>query len=109
MWGNALEVFLLFLKLGLMSFGGAQVTLAEMQREVVSRGWLTQSQFLESFAVGQLTPGPGALYIVPMGYKAAGFAGALAAAAGYLLPTTLVAFTAVVFWSRLRKARWPAA
>lgn len=106
---SLVDIFLVYLKLGLMSFGGAQVTLAEMQREVVSRGWLTHAQFIESFAIGQLSPGPGALYIVPMGYKAAGIAGAIAATAGYLLPTTAVALTAILLWSRIRTSRWPAA
>src|SRR4051794_11027259 len=104
-----IEIFLVFLKLGLMSFGGGQVTLAEMQREVVGHGWLTHAQFIESFAIGQLSPGPGALYIIPMGYKAAGLTGSLAAMAGYLLPTTFIALGAILLWSRIRTSRWPSA
>ena len=109
MTANILDVFLVFLKFGLMSFGGGQVTLAEMQRELVSRGWLTHMEFMESFAIGQLSPGPGALYVVPMGYKAAGIGGGLAAAAGYLVPTAAVAMVAILLWSRVRTSRWPAA
>jgi chromate transporter len=72
---TVLQVFLVFARLGLLSWGGGQVVLTEMQRETVAHGWLTEAQFLEAYAIGQMTPGPGALYIVPMGYQAAGFPG----------------------------------
>jgi chromate transporter len=72
---TVVEVFLVFAKLGLLSVGGGTSMLAEMQREAVGRGWLTQSQFVEAYAIGQMTPGPGSLFVVPMGYQAAGISG----------------------------------
>ena len=104
-----LEVFLLFAKLGLLSFGGGTAILAEMQRESVGRGWLTDAQFVQAYAIGQMTPGPGTLFVVPMGYGAAGFAGALAAALGFFLPTGAIALAVVCVWARLRRSPWPAA
>ena len=47
------QVFLLFAKLGLLSVGGGNAILAELQRESVGRGWLTHAQFTEAFAIGQ--------------------------------------------------------
>ena len=104
-----MEVFLLFARLGLLSWGGGQVVLGEMQRETVARGWLTEQQFLEAYAIGQMTPGPGVVYVVPMGYQAAGVAGALAAAAGFILPTAVISLAAILLWTRVRESPWPAA
>jgi chromate transporter len=104
-----IEVFLLFARLGLLSWGGGQVILAEMQRETMARGWLTEAQFLEAYAIGQMTPGPGALYVVPMGYQAAGVPGALAAAFGFILPTAAISLTMILLWSRVRTSPWPTA
>jgi chromate transporter len=104
-----LEVFALFFRLGLLAWGGGQVVLAEMEREAVGHGWLSHAQFLEAYAIGQMTPGPGTLYVVPIGYQAAGITGALAAVLGFFLPTGIIAFAAIQFWSRLRQSPWPAA
>jgi chromate transporter len=104
-----IQVFLLFAKLGLLSFGGGTAILAEMQRESVGRGWLTDAEFVQAYAIGQMTPGPGTLFVIPVGYQAAGIPGAVAAAIGFFLPTGLVAFAAICLWSRLRRSPWPAA
>ncbi len=104
-----LDVFLLFAKLGLLSFGGGTAILAEMQREAIGRGWLSHAQFIQAYAIGQMTPGPGTLFVVPMGYGAAGVPGALAAALGFFLPTGAIALATVCVWGRLRQSAWPAA
>ncbi|HZT09370.1 MAG TPA: chromate transporter [Chloroflexota bacterium] len=105
----AVEVFLLFAKLGLMSVGGGTALLGEMERESVARGWLTHAQFLQAYAIGNLTPGPGTLFVVPIGYKAAGVPGAVAAAVGFILPTAAIGLAVISLWSRLRRSPWPAA
>jgi len=104
-----LDVFLLFAKLGLLSFGGGTAILGEMQREAVGHGWLTEAQFLQAYAIGTMSPGPGTLFVVPIGYGAAGVAGAMAATLGFFLPTAAVALGAICVWSRLRQSPWPAA
>src|SRR5439155_14428384 len=73
------QLALLMGKLSILSFGGGNVALAELQREVVGRGWLTNAQFLDSYAVGQMSPGPGTLFVVPIGYLTAGLSGPLVA------------------------------
>jgi chromate transporter len=104
-----LQVFFLFAKLGLLSFGGGTAILLEMQREAVGRGWLTEAQFVEAYAIGQMTPGPGTLFVVPIGYQAAGVAGAVAAALGFFVPTGAIALAAILAWSKLRHSPWPSA
>jgi chromate transporter len=104
-----IQVFLTFLRLGLLAWGGGQVILAEMQREVVGHGWLTDAQFLEAYAIGQMSPGPGTLYVVPIGYQAAGIPGAIAAVLGFFLPTITIGLTLIMIWRRVRQSRWPAA
>ena len=104
-----INVFIVFAKFGLLSFGGGTAILAEMQREAIGRGWMTHAQFLEAYAIGQMTPGPGALFVVPIGYSAAGVAGAIAAAVGFFLPTGAIALAVICAWGRLRQSAWPAA
>jgi len=102
-----LQVALVFAKLGLLSFGGGTTVLAEMQREVVGRGWVTHDQFLESYALGQLTPGPGMTLVIPIGYQAGGIWGGLVAFIAFFAPPALVALAAVSLWGRVRDTRFP--
>src|SRR5262249_8118889 len=104
-----LEVFLLFAKLGLLSIGGGAALLGEIQREAVGRGWLTPTQFAESYAIGNLTPGPGTIYAVPVGYLAAGGPGAIAAGLGCMRPPAIIGLIVIRRWGQLRGSRWPAA
>lgn len=87
---DALDVFLSFARLGLLSFGS--VNLAAMGEVVVEQHqWLTQAQFAQGYALGQLLPGPNVLCIILYGVAAAGSAGGLAAVLGFfLLPAALV-------------------
>ena len=76
-----LELFLAFSQLALSGFGGvlpwAHRTLVEQ------KGWLTQQEFVETLALGQLLPGPNiGNMAVMIGYRFAGYAGAAAAIAG---------------------------
>ena len=100
------QLALLMGKLGLLSTGGSAVVLAEMRREVVGHGWMTDSQFVEAFALGQLAPGVGSLFVMPVGYQAAGLPGALVALAAYFGPPTALALLAAWGWQRLRASPW---
>ena len=76
-----LELFLAFSQLALSGFGGV---LPWAHRTLVERkGWLTQREFVETLALGQLLPGPNiGNMAVMIGYRFAGYAGAAAAIAG---------------------------
>ena len=78
---NPLDLFLAFSQLALSGFGGvlpwAHRTLVENKR------WLTQREFVETLALGQLLPGPNiGNMAVMIGYRFAGYAGAAAAIGG---------------------------
>ena len=76
-----------FLRTGLLLFGGGLVLVPLLAPEVVARGWLTEAQFLDGIALGQATPGPIVLTSVFVGYAAHGSVGAIVATAGIYVPS----------------------
>jgi len=69
------------LKVGALSYGGGFVIIPLMQGDSVHRyHWMTDAQFLNAVALGQVTPGPVVLTVAVVGYAAAGLAGGLLAA-----------------------------
>ncbi len=69
------------LKVGALSFGGGFVIIPLMQADAVHHyHWMTNSQFLNAVALGQITPGPVVQTVSVVGYAAAGVGGALLAA-----------------------------
>jgi chromate transporter len=103
------ELALVLAKFSLLTVGDTSTVLGQMQQEVVGRGWLTDAQFLEAFTFSRVTPGPGSVIAVPIGYHAAGFAGALVAMVASYGPTAAVAFAVVDVWGRFRDRPWPRA
>jgi chromate transporter len=84
--GGLLAVSWVALKVGALSYGGGFVIIPLMQADAVNHyHWMTDAQFLNAVALGQLTPGPVVQTVAVVGYAAAGFGGGLLAA--------LVAFT----------------
>ena len=84
-----LELFLAFSQLALSGFGGV---LPWAHRTLVERkGWLTQREFVETLALGQLLPGPNiGNMAVMIGYRFSGYAGAAAAFAGLVAGPFLI-------------------
>ena len=69
------------LKVGALSFGGGFVIIPLMQADAVHHyHWMTNAQFLNGVALGQITPGPVVQTVSVVGYAAAGVGGALLAA-----------------------------
>jgi chromate transporter len=76
------------LKVGALSYGGGFVIIPLMQGDSVHRyHWMTDAQFLNAVALGQVTPGPVVLTVAVVGYAAAGLAGGLLAAFVAFLPS----------------------
>jgi len=76
------------LKVGALSYGGGFVIIPLMQADAVDQyGWMTDGQFLNAVALGQITPGPVVHTIAVVGYAAAGVGGALLAAAVAFAPS----------------------
>ncbi|MCZ8111890.1 MAG: chromate efflux transporter [Betaproteobacteria bacterium] len=90
--GSALAVFAVFLRLGLTSFGGPVAHLGYFRTEFVERRrWLDDRQYAELVALCQFLPGPASSQVgLALGLQRAGAAGALAAWAGFTLPSALL-------------------
>ncbi|MFC6918648.1 chromate transporter [Meiothermus taiwanensis] len=104
--GEILEVFLAFLRFGVLSFGGGMANLPEMARVIIGNGWVTRQEFADGFALGQFVPGPNMLAVLFYGLSAAGLGGALAAALGMFLPGAVGAMWLVWGWAWMSRARW---
>jgi chromate transporter len=87
--GSPLEVLLIFLKLGLTSFGGPVAHLGYFRREfVVRRAWLDDRAYADLVALCQFLPGPASSQTgFALGLVRAGYLGGLAAWAGFTLPS----------------------
>ena len=86
------ELFVSFFKVGLLTFGGGYAMLPMLQREVVEkRGWITEEQILDCYAIGQCTPGVIAVNTATfVGFRQAGVLGAAAATVGVVAPSLLI-------------------
>ncbi len=90
--GSPLEVFGVFLKLGVSSFGGPIAHIGYFREEfVVRRRWLGEQTFVDLVALCQFLPGPASSQTgFSIGLIRAGYAGALAAWAGFTLPSAIL-------------------
>lgn len=86
------SVFLIFLRLGLTSFGGPIAHLGYFHEEFVTRRrWLSERSYADLVALCQFLPGPASSQVgIALGLSRAGYAGAVAAWAGFTLPSAIV-------------------
>jgi chromate transporter len=98
------KIFLVFLKIGTFSFGGVYSMVAFFERELVyKRKWITRDEFLESFAIGQMTPGPPIINTgISIGYKLHKLWGALAATVGQAFTGTVLAILLAAFYLHMK-------
>jgi len=108
------EIFLLYSRVALFSWGGGPASLALMQRESTaalwvppgateSVPWVTPLEFSDAVALGNALPGPVAPQVSAyIGYKMAGIPGAIAAAAGTVLPTTVLMLFMIVYFFKVK-------
>ena len=74
-----LEIAWLCLLISLMAIGGANAMVPEIHRYVIEqRGWMRGDEFAALFAIAQASPGPNVLFITLIGWKVAGWPGAVA-------------------------------
>ena len=87
-----LELFLAFAKVGVMTFGGGYAMLPILQREVVeNKGWATEEELMDYFAIGQCTPGVIAVNTATfIGQKLKGIPGAIFATIGVVFPSLVI-------------------
>ena len=87
-----LQLFLAFAKIGGFTFGGGLAMLPMMQREIVEkRGWATQDELIDYYAIGQCTPGIIAVNTATfIGCKKKGLTGGIAATFGVVAPSVVI-------------------
>src|SRR5437763_432880 len=101
------QVAWLFLKTGLLSFGGAYASLVFVQRGAVAyHHWLTDGQLLNGVALSVATPGPFMLFTAFVGYIANGVAGAIVATFFVFLPSFVFVIAGVNYVERVRDNRY---
>jgi chromate transporter len=109
------KIFWLYTRVAIFSWGGGPASLALMQRETTTAlwmppggsspvPWVSPEEFADAVAVGNALPGPIAPQVSAyVGYKMAGIPGAVAAAAGTVLPTTVLMLIMVVYFFRVKE------
>lgn len=103
-----LELFSIFFKIGLVTFGGGIAMLPILERELVEkRKWTTSEELLDWFAIGQSTPGIIAVNVATFsGYKRAGVIGGIVATAGMVAPSIIIITIIAMFISNFREIVW---
>lgn len=98
------KIFLAFLKIGTFSFGGVYSMVAFFERELVfKRKWISQEEFVESLAIGQMAPGPPIINTgISIGYKLHKLWGALAATVGQAFTGTVLAILLAAFYLHMQ-------
>src|SRR5262245_31326841 len=101
------DIAAFFFTVGALSYGGGLTMIAFIQDQVVNQyQWLTQREFIDGLALGQLTPGPVLMVSAYVGYKLAGVAGATLAAAAIFLPAFILMLGILPVFERVRKLQW---
>ncbi|HUZ67816.1 MAG TPA: chromate transporter [Beijerinckiaceae bacterium] len=101
MYDNRLiGLILVFAPLSLLSIGGGQAIIADIQHQTVGHGWLTDSQFTDLFAISRAAPGPSTLIAALIGYQVAGLLGAILATLAIYIPSSAIVYAASSWWQR---------
>lgn len=95
-----LDLFLTFFKIGAFTFGGGYAMIAILENEFVERKkWLEHEEFMDVVAIAESSPGPIAINSATyIGYKSAGFFGALFATLGVVLPSFIIIYLISLFF-----------
>jgi chromate transporter len=107
--GRLAELATLFLKLGMIAFGGPAAHIAMMEDEVVRRRqWLTHEEFLDLLGATNLIPGPNSTEMaIHIGRRRAGWAGLLVAGACFILPAAII--VTGIAWAYVHYGKLPGA
>ncbi|HEY4135598.1 MAG TPA: chromate transporter [Alphaproteobacteria bacterium] len=100
-------LILVFAPLSLVSFGGGQAIVADIQHQTVDvHSWLSNQEFADLFAIARAAPGPSTMIVALLGWHVAGFWGALVATIAIFLPSSLVMYFGASWWQRNEGTSW---
>lgn len=99
------QLFLIFAKMGAVTFGGGYAMLPILQREVVdNHHWATEEELMDYYALGQVTPGMIAVNVATfIGLKLKGFWGGIFATLGVITPSMIIITTIAMFLTRFEE------
>ena len=98
-----LDLFLIFTRIGAVTFGGGYAMLPILQKEIVqTRGWATEEEIMDFYAISQCTPGIIAVNTsIFIGYKCKKEMGALFSALGMVFPSIVIILLIAMFLSNI--------
>lgn len=97
------KLFSTFVTMSLLLFGGGFVFIPMIQEIVVDAyGWVTQKEFIDGIALGQVTPGPILISATFIGYKVAGVLGAITATVGIFVPPAILMLVCTHYLEKLK-------
>lgn len=99
-----IKLFLIFLEIGTVSFGGGYGMISLIREKVLLNGWLNESEFLNFIGVAESTPGPIAVNMATfIGSSQGGVLGSLVATIGVILPSFMIILIIAAFIKNLLK------
>lgn len=102
-----LQLFLSFLQIGALSFGGGYAAMPLIQAQIVTNhGWLSMSEFTDLVTIAEMTPGPIGLNCATFaGMRVAGIIGSVISMLGMLMPTFTICALAAVFFQKFKDSK----
>lgn len=101
-----LQLFYIFFKIGLFSFGGGYAMLPIIYHEVEAFNVIDYHEFFNIVAISQITPGPIAVNVATyVGYETAGFWGSVWATLGVSLPCLSLVLLVSFFWAKFKESK----
>lgn len=102
-----LHLLAVFALLSVLAIGGGTAVLPEMKALTVgTEQWVTDAQFRDIYAIGQLAPGPNMLMVIVIGFHVAGIVGALIAFVAFFLPACVIAVLTSRVWDHFEASPW---
>lgn len=102
-----IELFLVFLKIGAVSFGGGYAMIPFFETEMVSHNWVSLADYVKVIAIAQIIPGPFAVdsssYI---GFKVAGIVGALVASIALCIPSFAASVIITKYYAQFKTNKY---
>jgi len=104
-----LQIFYLFTKIGIFTIGGGYAVIPLIEKDIVSRNWLSQKELYELIAITESLPGVFATNIAALvGYKINGLKGGILAALGTIIAPFCIIILIAMFFNKFQENIWVA-
>lgn len=102
-----LGLVVVIVPLAMVTIGGGASIIPALQHQAVDiRQWMTGREFLDLFAIARSAPGPGSMIVTLVGWKVAGWTGALLATIAMFLPSLIFCMLVSHLWIRHKGSPW---